>query len=854
MLDNFDDAEFSSSPPWMGDTADFLVNSSLQLQLNAGAAGNSYLSTPSTPNMFSELEWRFFINLSFSPSSGNYAKVYLVSDQVDLRGPLNGYYLQFGESLSNDAVELFRQDGTSSVSVCRATDAAIATAFSISVKVTRDQIGLWSLWIDYGGGSNYVLETYGAEAMYTSSAFFGVFCDYTTGNRNNFYFDDFYVGPLIHDTIAPVLNSLQIQSSSTLLLHFSEALDPPTANTVNNYFVDGGIGNPISATIDASDPKLVLLNFSSPFLSAFQHLISCSNVKDLAGNTILAGSGLTFTYYPPVVVAPFDIIFTEIMFEPSSSSALPNFEYVEIYNRNQEAISLKDWSLTDGSTTGAFPELIILPQSYVILCNTSAAPFFATYGTTLGLNSFPVLNNDVGDHLQLRDENSNLVEELTFSNQTYRDGSKDDGGYSLERIDKSFLCTDPLNWRASVSPLGGTPGMPSSVAGTYQDIEKPVLLRASLQDSVHLLIVFSEKMDPANILDPSRYSIFETTLSAVHPDSVETTDDPLSYLLRLPFIADQRIFELSVEFGLKDCPGNDLDISQSIKFSFPQKVEVGDVIINEILFNPQSEGSDFVELYNRSQKVLDIFHWRMAEAPFDDISSAQSSKSISEKQQLFFPGEYISLSANAADIRQRYSNPGIKPFLNVNDFPDFNSTDGAVVLYDSMGNILDQFSYSEDMHFPLLIDKKGVSLERLSSEMNSNEKDNWHSASSSSGFATPAYKNSLGWNASESSAELSVEPSVFSPDNDGFNDLLFINLKQNGKEGIAKVLVFDMKGSVIRELAQQKIIGDEDVLIWDGLNAKGELAGIGIYVIYAEFFHADGNVKRNKIACALTLK
>ena len=852
--DAFDDAEFRSNPLWNGDTADFIINSSLELQLNAAMAGTSYLSTASNPDMFSELEWRFRIQQSFSPSSGNYGRVYLVSDQADLSASLNGYYLQFGESLSNDAVELFRQDGTSAISICRATDAAIATSFNISIKVSRSNIGLWSLWIDYAGGKNFVLECYGAEAMYTSSNYFGVFCEYTSGNISKFYFDDFYVGPTIHDTVAPEISSIAILASSSLELQFSEALEQLSANNISNYSVDGGIGYPASAALSLTDPTKVLLDFALPFVSAFEHTLTIVGVQDLENNIIAPGTNIQFTFYPLVHVEKHDVIFTEIMFEPSSSAALPNFEFIEIYNRNANAIPLKNWSISDGSSTAVFPELFLLPHQYLILCNTTAESAFASYGHTVGLTSFPVLNNDVGDHLQLFDANGYLIEELTFSNQTYRDGNKDDGGYSLERIDTNFLCVDPLNWIASFSSLGGTPGKPSSVRGIYTDNIRPQLLHASLTDSIHLRVSFSEEMDESNILDPLLYEISGPGQSAVHPDSVVSTNDPMEYQLRLPFSVEEGVFELSAQFGLKDCPGNDLDISQKIRFAFPKNVEPGDIVINEILFNPQSGGTDFVELFNRSERVLDILRWRIAEAPYNDLTAVQASKSIREKQHLFFPGEYILLSKNSSDIRQRYENPGIRVFVSADDFPDFNSTDGAVVLYDSLGNVLDLFNYSEKMHFPLLIEKKGISLERLSPEMGSDETSNWHSASSSSGFATPGYKNSIGWNSSESTLDFSIEPSVFSPDNDGYNDFLSIRLKQSGKQGIAKVMVFDISGRLVRELAQQAVIGDEFVVLWDGLNDKGELASIGTYILYAEVFHANGERKHLKKACALTLK
>ena len=96
--DHFDDGDFTVAPVWSGNNSEFYVNPAGQLQLNAALAGFSYLSVPVTLTSLESIEWRFFINLDFSPSSSNYSKIYLSSDQQDLQQPLNGYFLKFGES------------------------------------------------------------------------------------------------------------------------------------------------------------------------------------------------------------------------------------------------------------------------------------------------------------------------------------------------------------------------------------------------------------------------------------------------------------------------------------------------------------------------------------------------------------------------------------------------------------------------------------------------------------------------------------------------------------------------------------------------------------------------------------
>src|SRR5687768_14437223 len=120
--DNFDDGNFISNPTWSGDDAQFIINASGQLQTSSTVAGSSYLSTASNLASLDNIEWQFYIKQSFAGSTQNFSRVYLVADQANLEGPLNGYYLQFGENLGNDAVELFRQTGTTSTSVARGTN------------------------------------------------------------------------------------------------------------------------------------------------------------------------------------------------------------------------------------------------------------------------------------------------------------------------------------------------------------------------------------------------------------------------------------------------------------------------------------------------------------------------------------------------------------------------------------------------------------------------------------------------------------------------------------------------------------------------------------------------------------
>jgi hypothetical protein len=260
------------------------------LQLNAPAIpGMSYLSTGAAAASLGGMEWQFFIKLSFSPSDNNNARIYLVSDQSSLENPLNGYYLQFGENLANDAIELFRQTGTGSVSVARGTDGFIASPFTIRVRVTRDAAGTWSLYADPAAGSSFTLQATGSDLTWDNNSFFGVVCEYTSSNSANFYFDDFYFGPVMVDTLPPALAAITVQSSTSLDVQFSEPVDSLTASDPANYSADNGLGNPATAVPDAN-PAVVHLNFPSGFQSGLPYTLTITNVEDLNGNAIGSAS------------------------------------------------------------------------------------------------------------------------------------------------------------------------------------------------------------------------------------------------------------------------------------------------------------------------------------------------------------------------------------------------------------------------------------------------------------------------------------------------------------------------------------------------------------------------------------
>ena len=93
---------------------------------------------------------------------------------------------------------------------------------------------------------------------------------------------------------------------------------------------------------------------------------------------------------------------------------------------------------------------------------------------------------------------------------------------------------------------------------------------------------------------------------------------------------------------LRDCSGRPFH-TDPLTILIPEKITPGDLVINEILFDPYPGGEDFVELYNRSAKALLL----------SDINIGNSSNSqvvsISHPY-LILPGTYITLSPDPINL------------------------------------------------------------------------------------------------------------------------------------------------------------------------------------------------------------
>ncbi len=185
-------------------------------------------------------------------------------------------------------------------------------------------------------------------------------------------------------------------------------------------------------------------------------------------------------------------------------------------------------------------------------------------------------------------------------------------------------------------------------------------------------------------------------------------------------------------------------------------------------------------------------------------------------------------------------------------FPSFNNDDDYVVLLSNEMQIIDEFFYTEEMHNPFLHDEEGISLERISTDLKTNNPENWASASSLAGFGTPGYKNSQTGIEVMSGPEITFEPDAFSPNLDGYNDEYQIHYKADKPGYIANITIFDAAGRFILQLAKNEILGAQGTILWNGEDDTGQQQQMGVYITIVEIFSEEGKVFKFKDGVVLT--
>ncbi len=833
VSDDFSDGDFTTGTAWSGSAALFTVvddGGNQRLRSNSATAANYYLSTPST--VVNDAQWEWYMDLRFATSGANYVDVHLMSDAADLSGAANGYFLRCGGTA--DRLELFSNEGGSGFTTgLQSPDGVInsSTSNPFRIKVTRSAAGLWTLLYDDGATGSYLSAGTATDNTTTSATHFGIRIEQSSAASpvNNHFFDEIQVSAIPVDNVPPAILSVSAISATLVDVRYSEPLD---AGAVGTYDIAPAIGVS-TQVLDGTDATLVHVTPAIALTSGNTYGLSGSGALDLAGNASIDAGVFEFNYVVPAVALPGEVIINEIMADPTPVVGLPEAEFIEVHNTTtNKSFDLAGWTFTDGSTTAILPTHVLAPGAHAIIVDDGVAALFGAFANVIVVSTFPSLNND-GDPLVLNNDSGTSIDAVTYALAWYQDATKALGGWTLERIDPTAPCSGAANWKASNAGAGGTPSATNSVFAIVPDNTAPALSSVQVVDASTLVLLFSEAMDVASLASGTY-----TIAPAVGIANVQAIGDNSVQLTLSGTLTVGSAYSISVT-GVSDCPGNTIGTSNTRSFALPEPVAPGDVVINEMLYDPVTGGSDFVELYNRSAKTLSLANWKLANVSNGEVGDALP---ITTASSLLLPGEYVLITENTTDTRIRYPQSLTDRFVET-DMPSYNNGEGSVVLQAPDGTELDRFDYTDDLHFGLVNDVEGYSLERIDPDRATNDNTNWQTASDVAGKATPGFRNSQYAESPDPSGELTVDRAIFSPDNDGFEDVLPISYRFQQAGFVGTLSAYDIAGREVRRIMDSQLLGTEGAVSWDGLQDDGTKARMGPYILVLEVFDLGGNTE-----------
>lgn len=747
----------------------------------------------------------------------------------------NGYGLGVNLNTNDDSLRLYTfREGKAVSSVTAGINYETAAGTGpFHFIISRDAGNTWMIKGARPGSEPELLKTTVSDnGPLFKPCYFGIRFTYSSTRDMLFWFDDLRIdAAFITDTIAPVITGSRVFSVEGIRIIFSEGIDPVSVLKEGISLFPGQI-KADSVVISGNEMKVF---FYHGFEPAGKYTVKIESIMDMEGNRAV-NLNLDFIWYEARI---YDLIISEIMADPQPEVNLPDFEYLEIFNRSEYPVDLDSFILQTGIKTWILPYFLLGPGDYLIIANQDAPIHFKDINSLALFSSSAVITNN-GQEISVYDKKGNFISGLNFDKSWYSDNYKSEGGWSLERIDNNNICGERDNWSASEDLSGGTPGKKNSVARINPDLENPHTDRIIYNSSKEIEIKFSESLNPYTISD---ISLFNTEDHGLNPDTVYSKG-PLYNSVTITYAENMKegmIYSMRLSDNITDCSDNSLETGK-IRFGIPAECNFPDVIITEILFDPLPGCPEFIELYNRSGELLELSDLRILVTR----EGIMEDDPISPGSVLFFPGEYLVLTKDARSLMDFFDCRFPERIIETSDLPVFSNDGACIKILSRSLQMIDEFCYEPADHFVLINDQQGVSLERIRIDRNTGNRSDWHSSSSLSGFGTPGYENSQNIDDEIIKPDFEINPEIFSPDNDGRDDIMIFSYSFDKEGYTGNVCIFDPVGRIIKYLARNELFGTGGHITWDGRDESGRLCRMGIYLIYMEAFHESGKVRKYK--------
>ncbi len=529
------------------------------------------------------------------------------------------------------------------------------------------------------------------------------------------------------------------------------------------------------------------------------------------------------------------IVINEIMYNPETGKP----EWFEVANNLNYPINLQNWFFRDNNNTNheiSITPVIVPADSFAVITNSSnfASLYENFNGILIETSSFPTLNNS-GDSLILLDLVKNYIDSLAFTSKW-----GDEKGVSLERksiVEKTNFIN---NWTLSKNIFGSTPGFSNSTAlkdfdlTILNDSTKIIEKTIFSGDTINLLVTIKNigKLISGefslNLYISENDSIFENLIATREYEALENNHsfcDTITFAITNPGI---NYLKVAINYADDQNMGN----NNLVKI-VPVGFSVKSMVINEIMYNPETEKPEWFEVANISDSTINIQNWlfRDSQNTIHEISTVP----------VYIPADSFAVITNSDNFTYFYKNfHGI--LLKSISFPTLNNSGDSLILLDPVENYIDSLAFSSDWG-----NEKGFSLERKSTEEQSNSFINWSLSQNEFG-STPGYTNSIALK----DFDLAIDTVYLKSENILHNQdaVLVLRISNNGSRTINK---FDLSLNIYDNVEKKVVISEKYMTVNKVISAgyftryEVELPTIsgGVHPVVAKIYALKDNLAEN---------
>ncbi len=525
------------------------------------------------------------------------------------------------------------------------------------------------------------------------------------------------------------------------------------------------------------------------------------------------------------------IVISEVLADPHSES---KGEFVELYNAGNEPVDLEGWSLGDsrdvndtitdftGPHDAGLAGTVLAPGAYALVVDPDYEGVYNDRITAEGdparlliltIKEDRTLGNGLGNSTDLvflkRDDVT--VDQFAWTE------SAGGNGISWERP-RYELPVDESNRMPSTHPDGSTPGFRNSTAvdplptpGPEEptEPEEPTAPGDPEEPATP-----DRPEEPTQPEEPEEPEQPEEPAQPVEPVTPEEPEEPTTP-------EEPTEPEAPKEPVTPEEPDEPAQPEEPSEPMAPQDTGslLDNVIINEIMFNPGPNGTEWIELHNRGSGTVNLAGSALR------LEHLERARLISTGSLSIEGQGYLVIAQDAVLFGETYPDFGGTVVEAEGGWERLRNSGARIWLMDAMGKPVHDAEYDEATN-----PDPGRSTELVNPDF---DPPVWGPSADANG-GTPGRRNALYVSRIPDGVSVHFSNNPFSPDGDNFEDVCLVTIDLPAPHGVLHAMVFDIQGRFLKTLIDQTTVASRHVFTWDGTDQHGRGLPAGPYILYVE--------------------